>query len=446
MCKRGLTLVLVLATSALLRCWAQQESASSQGVVDSGGSSTAQSNNSWAPSSAQPISLGLGGTQQVDISLAASQVLTSNPIGNVNSAQGWYPGYSFGGTLQLSLDGASSQTRLNYTGNGIGYPDRTPSLLMYQNVGFSHSFRVGRWSFTAVDSFNYSPNSPFGGYGYGLPTNIGNAGQPVLSPQNLPNQSILTPYVNSFYNTVMGQVQYGITPRSSWTASASYGLLRFPDSSFSNTNQVNVSAGYNYGLSANDSVAITDTFSHFQYTDFSSSFWSNTVQLGYSHKLNARLALQLAGGPEIRNTTNLGLAQQSIGFAGNGSLLYSKARTSLALTGFAGTTGGSGVLYGATTQSGQFSVSQRISEAWITGVTLGYAHNSGLVQNQQSYNSAFVSPNMRRAITRNLGVTFNYTYQRQLSSAGCVGPSCATFSGSTFSFGVDYKFRPIRLE
>ena len=444
MCKRWLIVLLIVVTSAMFRCWAQQFPASSQeATVDQSGGSNA---NDFRPlSGAQPISLGLGAPQQLAISLAASQLWNSNLTGGVNNLKGWYPGYSFGGSLQLSLEKASSQTTLNYSGNGIDYPDRDPALLTYQNLNFSQSFRVGRWGFTAADSFNYSPNSPFGGYGFGLPTNASFTGQPVLSPQNVPNQSILTPYVDSFYNSVMGQVQYGITPRSSWTASASYGLLRFPDSSLSNTNQITASVGYNYALSAKDSIAVTDMYSHFQYTDFESSFWSDTIQLGYSHRLNGRLALQLSGGPNVTNTTNLGIAQRDVRFGGTGALLYSKARTSLALSGFAGTTSGSGVLNGANTQSGQFSVTHGFSTTWTTAVALGYSHNSGLVQGE-SYNTIFISPNMRRAITRNLGVNFNYTYQRQLSNVSCIGANCANVSGSIISFGVDYKFRPIRLE
>jgi hypothetical protein len=446
MSKNWLILLVIVITSAMFQGWAQEVPTSPENAtLDENRASSTQSNDFRPLSGGQPISLGLGGPKQLDVSLNVNQLWTSYPVGGGNAANGSYPGWSFGGTLQLSLDKGSSQTILNYSGNGIDYPDRNPALLMYQNLGVSHSFKLGRWGFTLADAFNYSPNSPFGGYGIGLPGSAGST-QPVLNQQNVPNQSILTPYVNSYMNSVMGQVEYGITRRSSWTASGTYGFLRFPDSSLSNSNQLSASVGYNYALSEKDSIAVSNVFSRFQYPDLDFSFWSNAVQFSYSHQLKGRLALQLAGGPEITNTTNLALVQRAVQFSGTGSLLYSKGHTSMGISGVSGTTAGSGVLAGARTETAQFSVSQALSNTWSTTVAMGYAHNTGLVQGQQAYNTLFFSPNMRHAITRNIGVNFNYTYQRQLSSTGCAGLSCAALSGSFVTFGVDYRFRPRRFE
>jgi hypothetical protein len=397
-------------------------------------------------SGAQPSSLGLGGKKELDISLFATQSWDSNAPGfGTASGNTWEPATSFGGSLQLALDRQNSQTSLTYSGNGIAYPDRTPVWSAYQNLGFSHSLKIGRWGLTVADVFSIAPNSPFGGYGYGLPAGSATSSNPVLDPQYVPNQSVLTGYATNYFNSVMGQFEYGISRRSSWTGSVSYGNLRFTNSSFQNINQITASTGYNYSLTARDSISATYAYSTFSYTNIDSQYRSNTAQFGYSHRLSGRLFIQLAGGPQFINTSGLGFAQTRVQGSGSASLLYSKTRTNLALSYFRGTTGGSGVLTGANTQSAQINVSREVSKAWTSSISIGYANNGGLVQ-QQTFNTLYVAPSVRRAITRNLGVNFNYSYQRQLTGATCVTLVCGDVGRSFLSFGVDYKFRPIRLE
>ena len=71
--------------------------------------------------------------------------------------------------------------------------------------------KVGRWTLTAADTLNYSPNSPFGGYGYTLaPAQQLRRHSSVVNPQYVPNQSILTPYTSSYFNTVLGQARVRI--------------------------------------------------------------------------------------------------------------------------------------------------------------------------------------------------------------------------------------------
>jgi hypothetical protein len=394
-------------------------------------------------SGAQPFSLGVGERKELDISLFATQSWDSIGYGGNANGTNWQPNSSFGGSLQLALDRKNSQTVLNYNGHAIAYPDREPVWNSYQTLGFSHSVRIGRWALTAIDSFSLSPNSPFGGYGFGLPGGGSAAGQPILNAQYFPNQSILTSYATNYFNSTTGQLSYGLSRRSSVTASVAYGILRFTGSSFQNSNQVTASTGYNYSLTAKDSISATYSFGRIAFTG--SNYVSHTMQLGYSHKLNGRFSLLLSGGPEVIDTANLGFSGVRVQSSGNASLLYSKARTSLSLSYFRGTTGGSGVLAGATTQSAQVSIGQEISKAWTTSLAVGYANNSGLVQ-QQNYNAVYISPGMRRAVTRNLGLTFNYSYQHQVASSNCVLAVCGNVGGNFLSVGVDYRFRPIRLE
>lgn len=397
------------------------------------------------PSGAQPFSLMSGGKKQLDISLFTTQSWDSSPPSGSPQNGDWSPATSFGGAMHLTLDKHSSMTTLDYNGHAIAYPDGNPTWLTYQNVNLTSNYKLGRWGLAVIDSFSYSPNSPFGGFGYGLPGGADNGGQSVLNPQYSTNQSILTGYSPNYSNNVTGQIEYGLSRRSSVTGSVGFGILRFPDVGLQNTNQVTASAGYSHSFTARDSMTLNYTFGGFVYTGYDYSYITHTIQAGYSHRLSGRFSFQLAGGPQFIDTTSLGVSDTRIQSSGSASLLYSKARTNLSLSYFRGTTSGSGVLTGATTQTVGFNFERELSKAFSASVAAGYAYNSGLVQ-QQSYKTVFVSPSLRRAIARNFGMTINYSYQHQIGAVTCVGIGCGTTSRNFVSVGIDYAFRPIRLE
>jgi len=434
-------------------CWGQVQGAASQnsGPASPIGSETTANTASSAPgdnrppSGAQPVGLGIGGSNSVNISLNANQAWDSRPPVSISSTNSWEPETTFGGELQLNLDTVKAHTRLNYDGSAIVYPNGSPSWRSYQNFGFSQDVRLGRWTLTGADTLNYTPNSPYGGYGYGLAPASGGSSSAVLNPQYVPNQSILTPFASSYFNTVLGQVEYGLSRRSSWTANGSYGILRYPDSNLYDTNQLMASTGYNYSLTARDAIFATYNYSDFRYLAYDSIFTSQSVQLGYSRKVSGRISFQVSGGPQFTNATALGAGQKQIQFSGSANLVYSRGYTNLGLTYFAGTTAGSGVMTGAQTNNVQATIGHSFSHAWTSSFSVGYSNNRGLVQ-AQSYDSLYVSPALRRSVTRNFGLTFNYTYQKQLTQTTCAGLVCGDFDRSFASVGIDYRFKPIRLE
>jgi hypothetical protein len=297
---------------------------------------------------------------------------------------------------------------------------------------------------SAADTFSYSPNSPFGGFGVSLAGSDFSSSQ-VLNPQFVPNQTLLTPYATRYSNSVLGEVEYGLSRRSSWTVSGSYGILKFADTQFYNSDQVSASTGYNYSLTAHDSVSVSYSYGRTNYPSLTSHFLTHSAQVGYTKNLGGRLALHIAAGPQMVDVGNLGAADKKVQFSGMGYLAYNRGRNRASVNFESQTTGGSGVFTGANTQSVQGSVGRQISNGWSAALNGGYSRNSGLVQ-QQTYNSLFVSPNLRRSVTRNLGATFNYMYQYQLSSSTCTTVVCGNLGRNLFSFGLDYRFSPIRLE
>lgn len=412
-------------------------------------SAAALSSDNRPPSGAQPVGLGFTQQKLLKVSVNASQSWDSNPpVTSQQHPSSWQPEPAFGGNLQLLSATGKYQSLVNYTGNVLAYPNESPAVTTYQSLQVSQNIVLGRWMVTGADTFKYSPNSPFGGYGYGLlPAGSGAANGAVISPQYSPNQSILTPYTSSYFNTVLGQVAYSLSRKSSWTASGSYGILRSPDDGFYDTNQSVASAGYNHGISSRSTIFANYVYSRFQYTNIDSSFTTQTVQLGYSRQVVGRISLQASGGPAFTNENNLGAKQLQVRFSGAASLMYSRGTTSLAITYLGGTTSGSGVLTGAQTQSVQSTIGHSFSRFWTSSISVGYSHNSGLSQSQQeTYNSLYLTPSLRRAITSNLGVSVNYSYQQQLTNSGCAGLACGSLARNLVTAGIDYRFRPYRLE
>ena len=295
MVNRRTVLTTTIVLMAALSCLAQDAGGALQGSNTAAAGSGENSGDNTAttpvadnrpPSGVQPVGLGIGGRKEVNISLNASQSWDSNPPVGVTSGNSWEPASSFGGTLELNLDATKSKTFLDYNGSGIAYPNANPVLKTYQNFGFSQIVRLSRWTLTAADTLNYSPDSTFGGYGYTLTAANSNSDpSSVVNPAYVPNQSILTPFTVSYLNTVVGQLEYGLTRRSSWTASGSYGILRYPDSDLSNTNQIGASTGYNHSITAKDAIFASYNYNEFRYTAFDVSFASQNVQFGYSRKV-----------------------------------------------------------------------------------------------------------------------------------------------------------------
>ncbi len=445
--------------SAAVLCRAQGTTGASFGAAGDSSSSAPSVNQSSAgstdtvradnraPSGVQPLGLGITGKKELNIAVNGSESWDSNSGVTPQSGTDWEPLTTFGGTVSLRRQGNTSLTSLNYSGQGIAYPNRNPAFTTYQGLGFAQSFQLGRWQLLASDAFNFSPNAAFGGFGTVLLPPVNASAQPVLNPQYVPNQSIFTPYGTSLMNTVAGQIEYGLSRRSSWTASGSYGILEYTNSGFYNTHQMTASTGYNYSFTAKDSISVSYIYNLFNYDNFNNSFYSNSAQISYSRRVTGRIALQLGGGPQFISTNGLGVSQQRTQFAGNGLLSYSRARTSLSLTYFSGMTGGSSVLLGSTTDQVQFTTSRQLSREWSTAVFAGYSRNTGLIQPQQkSYDSLYLGTSLNRALGKRASATFSYSYQRQIASSNCVGVVCGDLSRNFLTLGISYSFRPIRLE
>lgn len=393
-------------------------------------------------SGAQPFSLGISGRKEMRISLTGSQSWDSNPSVTSGTGNGFASVTTAGGYVSIDREVTGSQTTLSYSGNMVHYTNTQPSFSTLQSLNASQNFQLGRWSLTGADTFTYVPNSLLGGSSF-LPMPTGDTA--VIKPQYLADQSILTPYGAQYSNSVLGQLGYGLSRRTSLTASGTYGFSKFVDFSLYDFNQASGTAGYNYSLSAKDTVAVSYTYSLYRYENFNSEFHTQSVQLSYGRRVAGRLSFQAGGGPQFITSGGLTAAENNISYSGNAGLTYQRNRDSLSISYFTGATAGAGVLYGANTSSVQFSFSREFSRNWSGSTTVGYTRNSDLTNSSRLYQGVFFSGNLHWAFQRSAGIGFNYNYQHQLSD-NCVGLACGDVNRNIAGISFDWSFRPINLE
>jgi len=149
-------------------------------------------------------------------------------------------------------------------------------------------------------------------------------------------------------------MNYVLSPRTSVTFGGIVSILRFTDSGNIESNNYIGSAGYNYQITREDTIGLQYHFSSFHYLGSAQAIGDHSIQAVYGKKITGRLALQLAGGPEIthyRIPLGGGDNTQHVSGSGTATVSYAFARGSVSL----------GYLHGLTSEaaclSGQLQIS-----------------------------------------------------------------------------------------
>jgi hypothetical protein len=380
---------------------------------------------------------------------ATSQMETSS------SASGFVRPTEFNyllGTLDLSHGSNRSELLLHYAGGGM-FSSYSNSAI--QDLEFTYGYKWQRWSLLMGDGVSFLSESPFGFGGVGGLEFL-NGASPFgpggfLSSFLGPNQTIPTIMVPRVSNTVVSQVEYQRSPRSSWTASGSYGMLNFLGVGYINSTDALFQTGYNYSVSPESTIAAIYTFDAFRFTQFAQTIQDHVLKFGYARYVTGRLSLQLAAGPSVVMLRGVltGYAN-NLSWALNSGLSYKLERTTLLLNYEHLVTGGSGVLVGAQTGQVEGTIERRLSPRWRASASVGYATNASLAPvtpsaNTQQYNSWYTVIRFNREMRP--GTNFFLSYGARLQAAngvGCTLPNCSTNSiGHQISAGFNFGLRPI---
>jgi len=355
------------------------------------------------------------------------------------------------GTLDLNRVSDRSELLLHYTGGGMMSTYLNSAV---QDLEFSYTYKWRRWSLLIGDQTSYLSESPFGFGGVGgLAFLNGGVSVPFLNPSLDPNQTIPTIIAPRLSNTVVSQIEYKLSPRASWTAAGSYGMLNFLGAGYINSTESALQTGYNYLLSPQSSIAVIYRFDVFRFTYLPQRIGNHVAQIGYARYVTGRLSFHLAAGPSVELFGGfLTGSANRVSWAMDSSLNYRMDRTTLLLSYAHLLTAGSGVLAGARTSQVEAEVERKLSPRWQASASLGYANNRSLVQTADSlgreqYNSWYVAVRFSHQLRPGASLFLGYGARVQaMNAVACAIPNCGTNSvGHEFSAGFNFGLRPITV-
>ena len=368
------------------------------------------------------------------------------------------------GRLDLHRVSGYSEMVLDYAGGGVisAYGNNGNALI--QDLQFSDNVQWQRWSLFAGDETSYLSESSFGFGGVGGLGFLGGISQtapggtlggslPFLNTALTPSETIPTANVPRLNNTAVVQVEYRVSPRSSWTAAASYGLLQFFGAGYIKSNSELFQTGYNYQLSAVSSIGVLYRFDTFGFANLAPRLYGHLAELSYGRRITGRLGFQVAAGPQIDQfQVSLASPSNHLSWTLGSSLNYEVARTAISLGYDHLLTAGSGVLAGAETNQVQATVSRNLFRTWLLLVTGGYARNQAPAQTatgaiEPVFKSWYTSVQINHQIRPGASLFLAYGMGLQGTNAAiCTASNCGkNYVTEQISLGLNWGLRPIEL-
>jgi hypothetical protein len=365
------------------------------------------------------------------------------------------------GRLTFGKIGKHTKVSADYYGGGAFYNHRSiPSTTMHQ-FGITGSYTGRRWSFLLDDRATYLPETGLGfaGFGFagGLGMSLGGAYSSNLGELNSsfnPTGSLVTGRGTRILNTTVAQVQYASSARSSISVAGSYSLLHFRSPGFIDTKSATFLTSYSHQLNARDFVGVNYGFSWYQLQSSVPAFQTHFVQASYGHRISGRLAVKVGAGPLIQEFTSpLAGPSTQLSWIATSSLQVRAGRENFGVNYSHFTTGGAGVLRGASTDSVRGNWSVRLTRKWQCSLGPGYVHNRSLPQTtsggaESALNSYYGSASLSRSFGRYTSIFFSYNYQAQRSdTVPCLTSTCeSSFGRHIIGFGLNFHPRQINFD
>ena len=358
----------------------------------------------------------------------------------------------FGGSLNFNRIWSRYQFSAIYSG-GDSISGGTQTGGAFHDLSVTQEIEWERWRLRLRDDFVASPGASFTGSGMGGPGLLGQfssalpGGLPAVAQGIAPSETIQSGQAMRYEDMILGEVEYSFSRRSAFTFSGSYGLLHFPDAGYIDSHNINGRVGYDFQLDPRNSIAVLASYSKIDYAGTTNSTVNYLASLAYGRKIAGRLSFQATGGPsEIRSTGTGNGNFQSLTWAINSALRYELRRTGYSLSYSHGLTGGSGVLFGANSDTMSASVHRQFTRFWAGSANGGYAFNKSLAPTGVAtfhFTNWFIGGSIGRQLGRHAHLGLNYGLQQQNSPAVCPVANCgSTGLQQTFGMTVNWHLRP----
>ena len=372
------------------------------------------------------------------------------------------------GSLALQREWSREKLVLEYEG-GVGYYNSAGiGVKSIQQFDLENRVSWQRGHFGIHNSFNYLPEGTFGA-AYGSLNGLGGILSGGSSPVFFGGGAFGSlGQVPRIMDLVLADVVQDLSPKSSVTFAAGYGLLHFtgntvvlgPDLNpvgFIGNSQVTAQAGYSRVLGPHDQAALVYGYQGFNFSVTGLGFHSHVVQVMWGHRVSGRLDFLVGAGPQITQINVSGVQNTSVGTAGRVSLRYHFPQTMLHMSYDHYNTAGSGFFAGQKSDVLRFGVSRPLGRVWSMGADAGYAYSqrlqalpTGVGVNAAIYGYGFAGAALHRMFTRNLHGFVSYQFNDLYFNAGsCVlgVPVCQRVSQRhVATVGIDWTPKPIRLD
>jgi hypothetical protein len=357
---------------------------------------------------------------------------------------------------------------------GVGYYNVSSlGLLQIHELQAQQTVLWKTGQFSVRDSFSYLPEGSFGYGSYGgaggFQLGLGGIGEGMGMIGsgfgghygNLGSDQFgslgQSPHVT---NVTVADVVENLTPRSSVTAAASYGLLHFTDNNTLNligSRQFGGQVGYDYSIGPKDQIAVSAGYMSFHFPGIvgADNINSDVVQLLYGHRISGRMNFIIGAGPQWTRIHDpiLGTTTRLTG-GGQFTLRYRLRKASLGLTYERFDTSGSGFFAGGQSDIATFSLTRPLGRKYNFQGDVGFARTRRLQNvvfgvNANSFEYAFAGFAVRRQFNYNWGAFLAYQWNDQiLDSSFCTpGVPCNRIAvRHVLTVGVDWHFHPIRLD
>ncbi|HEY6292950.1 MAG TPA: hypothetical protein VI455_15475 [Terriglobia bacterium] len=366
------------------------------------------------------------------------------------------------GSIELNKVGSANQIGLTYAGGGLIYNTDLSQSATFQYLGLSDTYSTRRWKLLLADRVSYLPQASEGFGGIGLAGSFNTAqslglgtGFGALNPMVVPGQSILTTTAGATTNVGVAQAQYSVSPRSSISAFGSYGIFDYSQPGLAGGNERMFSVSYDHNLTSVDTVSVSYSFIANRFSAGTVKINENLWRLGYGRRITDRLSLTLLAGPEFISSAVQAIpgVNQQWSYVVQGSFRYQLPRTGLSLSYLHYTTPGSGVYYGAQTDTLNGGVNRELSRKWTVSLYGNYSRNAQLgsfsvnpnVGNPGVVNYETGTFRLSRIFGRYTRGFLVYTLEHQQSATAVSGAAGRVIIRQIFGIGVELHPRPLAL-
>jgi hypothetical protein len=408
------------------------------------------------------------------------------------------------GSLTLQRLWKNYDVAMDYIG-GVAYNNDTGvGLEQLQQFDLDNRINWKRGQLAIRDSFSYMPEGAFGFGAYGgegaYNEGLGSLGAGMLGAGAFGGQTsafsgggdISVGQVPRLTNLGLADIVEELTPKSSVTLAAGYGLVHFygdlnsvggtdENISFIGSSEFTAQAAYDRVLNPKDQVALLYGYQAFNFSTVDAAFHSNIVELMYGHRISGRMDFMIGVGPQFTHIDEnavvcddpfassnnciadggaffvLPQAANHIGVAGRVSLRYKFPKTSVSVGFQRLNTSGSGIFAGTESNVAHLDARRPLNRIWDVFGDAGYSRNSrlqlaGTAVDANVFTSTYAGVGLHRQFGRSLRGFVSYQFNDLTFDTAC--PFGASSTGAcnnraqrhVGSIGVDWTPRPIRLD